>query len=132
MRYQEYKSFKMTCIYGCVSVNTTTQRIKLMLESKGTIEEGGTYGFKLITAEEIIATVISKSRGEYTLKSPHTVMVNENGAGLGPWPMIAEEEVNVVVPVASIVAVFEPRKDFVSAYIELTSEIVLPKSKIIT
>lgn len=103
-----------------------------MLETKGTVTEGGIYGFKLVTGEEIVAKVISKERGEYKFDKPHTVMMSQQGAGLSAWPMIADEDQPVTVPIGHIVAVFTLRADFKAGYEESTnppSQIVMPKAQ---
>jgi len=100
-----------------------------MIQDKATVEVGNVYGFKLITNEEIITKVISRERGEYKFSSPHTIVMSQNGAGLAPWPMVAKDGSDVSVPISNVVAVFQPRDDFVSAYEEMCSTIIMPKSQ---
>ena len=103
----------------------------MIIDKKITVNEGGTYCMKLSTGEEIVTTVASKENGEYQLKDCLTVVVGDQGAGLVPWPMIAKEDTLVAVPFSHVVAVFEPRDDFLKAYNESTSKIALPQQSIV-
>lgn len=90
------------------------------------ITEGEVYGFKLATGEEVIARLVTKERTEYVITQPFQTMVSQQGVALAPWPMISEERAQLGIPIAHIVTVFPPRKEYADYYKEETSTIIQP------
>lgn len=80
------------------------------------IKEGVILGIKITTGEEIIGRIKSVNKSDIILEKPHTIMISQAGAGLSPWPMIAQDDSDVGIARSNIVAFFPPREDFAEYY----------------
>lgn len=96
------------------------------------IETGQTYSFKLNSGEELVAKLLAKDEGFYTIGDPVSIGPNPNGGlGLVPSMFTINMHSNVRLNTNSIALVAETDDSVKMKYIEATTGIKIPEKKVI-
>ena len=89
--------------------------------------------FKLMTGEEIIATVVDKNALSCLIKNPLCMVATQKGFQFAPLMMMADPGKSLPLNRSAILIEGEPAPELESQYESVTTGIVLPqKSSIIT
>lgn len=88
---------------------------------------------KLITSEEIITKVVEINQDYIKISKPIVLSVadhpfsKENGLVPMPWSIIVDENVIFEIKRDKVIFIAKPRKEIINMYMQITSNIVLPK-----
>lgn len=96
------------------------------------LKEGKIFGFKLTTGEEIIAKIVSVSNTDVTLSKPHYLTQTPDGVAFAPALLMMSATADPVLNRSNIVMHFVPDTEFSSAYESAMSNIIAPKSAVIS
>lgn len=94
-------------------------------------EAGDLIAIKIVTGEEIVGRIAedaSANPGDIALKAPVGWMLTQQGVMPAPFMVTAEDKPTVVFAGQTIIARTVPRKEIADAYIQITSNIVVPGS----
>ena len=79
---------------------------------------------KLMTGEEVMATLINLDGDTITVKKPSTIASNGQGMGIVPWMMTSRTE-SVEINKTAVIAMALTEEEIAKAYTETTSSIKL-------
>ena len=79
---------------------------------------------KLLTGEEVMATLINNEGDTITIKKPSTIASNGQGMGIVPWMMTSRAE-SVEINKTAVIAMARTEEEIAKAYTETTSSIKL-------
>lgn len=79
---------------------------------------------KLLTGEEVMATLINNDGDTITVKKPSTIASNGQGMGIVPWMMTSRTE-SVEINKTAVIAMALTEEEIAKAYTETTSSIKL-------
>ena len=79
---------------------------------------------KLITGEEVMATLVNNDSDTITVKKPSTIASNGQGMGIIPWMMTSRAE-SVEINKSAVIAMSLTEAEIAKAYTETTSSIKL-------
>lgn len=88
---------------------------------------------KLITSEELIAKVVELNQDIIKISKPVVLSLagnplsKESGLIPMPWSIAVDENVNLEIKRDKIIFIAKARKEIINMYLQITSNIVLPK-----
>jgi len=88
------------------------------------IAENDVITLKLITGEEVMATLVNNDGDTVTVKRPSTIASNGQGMGIIPWMMTSRAE-KVDINKSAVIAMSLTEEEIAKAYTETTSNIKL-------
>lgn len=92
---------------------------------------------KLITSEELITKVVEINQDHIKISKPIVLSIagnplsKESGLVPMPWSITIDENVNLEIKRDKIIFIAKPRKEIINMYLQITSNIVLPKEGIL-
>lgn len=104
----------------------------MLKEKTEEFNNGDVVGLKMKTGEELIGKVSSISDTEVTVHTPFQVVNTPQGLALIPLLFMGNTDITIPFSKDEIMVLFKPGDQFVDAYIQQTTDIVLPESSILT
>mgnify|MGYP003347975022 FL=1 len=86
---------------------------------------------KLVTGEEVVTRFISETPGEFTIYKPLTLMPSREGMALAQSIMSAKLDRNITVNKSTVIMHTYSREEMSSAWLQATSGLAMPNSKVL-
>lgn len=88
-------------------------------------KQNDTITLKTTTGEEIVARFVEENANSITVSKPMSIMVTQQGLGLGPFAFTLPQDAKVVLNKNVILFVHKTESDMASQYVQSTTGLTL-------